>query len=442
MLQAYSTEIYPDDQYDSTLLASHDPIAHGKSGPMDWLLALYLFTVAALEATSYYYLSTYLAYIIFSVFIISFNYGQVVRIPGLWILIGFIVWMFFVALLAQYRTMALIGSWYITKILLASFIFMARCNSLNRLYLYLKAIILGAMFIALSGAILGYTAVAKGYEAQKGLTSHTNALGIALFSGIVCSLILLPSAGKIWKLIIWSYFAAALIAVLASASRGATVACAIAVFMYFALEHILHLKRNIKIALPAVALTAFIPWLAVKMFPYSPLILKMSKLIYGGREATSGRLDIYRHAWSMFLDKPFQGYGAGTYLAYTGFSYTHTTVLEVLVAAGILGFVLYYAFYVYAWVLLSKLVKIYRDDTKIRKTLNACRSALLSIAAYGAFTVVIYQKGATILIACMVGLTARWITQLKHDQQVSLDELYNEQPRQEYAQEELWEPTS
>lgn len=428
--EAEMMEMSPEESYwDDTSAACAMPPFQDigpRAGLVDWLLALYLVTVAALQATAIYKYSTYLAYIVFAAFAVSLfftastnrSYGQVLSMPGFWLLVCFIMWGFGVIPFVEdrLRLVALVGARYVTQIHVVALVFIMRCDSFSKFFLYLKAIIVGAFVMALSGAVLGYSVAAGSSGSQLGLATHENAFGIALYVGLIASLILFPMANRRWKILIWVYFAGAFMSLLISASRGATVAFFLAVLAYFVLEHLRHLKSNLKLVIPAIVVIILVPVVAVKYFPYSPLVLKMTRLFYGDPEATSGRLEIYEHAWSMFLSNPIKGWGLGTYRAHSQFSYTHTTFLEILVALGVLGFIFYYGFYFYTWIVLSRLKKIYETDNAMRKLLNACRAVLLAVAAYGAFTVVIYQKGTTFIIACMLGMAFRLYRQLKQHQ--------------------------
>ena len=414
----YSSHAYlVADEDDTVLPPEQDFPIWGKTGVVDWLLALYLVAVGAMTATPIWYVSTYIAYGVALAFVFTLDYGRAVRIPSFWLFVGLAVWLFVTASRSLYPFVSMNAAWYIIKIIVFSLILMARCTSLSRLIFYLKATIIGMLTLAVCGAIMGYPAAVQGGAAVMGLTTEENAFGVVLFTGLLVGMVLLPCVGKKWKVLVWIYFVAAFVSLLASASRGASMACFMAVVTYFILEHIRYIRQNLTTIIPMFMLIIGVPIIAVRLFPHALLVQRLSTLYYEGRAATSGRLDIYEHAWGLFLSHKFFGIGPGMYRAHSVFVYTHTTFLEFLVTTGILGFVLYYACYLHAWLLLGRLLRAFKQSNRLRKLLNSCRSVLIATVIFGAFLPVHYEKGLSFLLAIIIGFAARCCWQLKQYQQ-------------------------
>jgi len=56
------------------------------------------------------------------------------------------------------------------------------------------------------------------------------------------------------------------------------------------------------------------------------------------------RFDLVNTALAKFLDNPFFGNGASTFIYYSDFVYTHSSHMEILFAFGIFGFLFFYSF--------------------------------------------------------------------------------------------------
>ena len=324
----------------STINAFHAPYpallfekryAAGATSVFDWLLALFLLCVASFQATDYWYVSTYVAYTLPVAFILPFlirPYATVVRIPAFWAMLCFLVWIYLAALVSPHRELAMAHTWYITKVWLIALLAIASCGTYKQLVLYLKAILLGAFVLALSGAVLGYATVQGGGARVEGLAQQANAFGTSLFHGMLAGIILFAYVGRTWKLIIGLYCGAAFMAMLASGSRGAAFATVVALLIYVWLQYCRQPWRKARAVLPAVIVIIAPVLVAVKMFPDSPLVTRFTELIEGRVGATSGRWDIYRHAWELFLSHPFRGTGMGTFRAYSQYVYTHSTFFD------------------------------------------------------------------------------------------------------------------
>lgn len=374
-----------------------------------------LFSVAALDATEYWYVSAYIVYATLPIIVISGMFrpiGTVVRIAPFWVMLALLAWMYVVSVLSSERRLALGHMWFVTKIWSIALLLIATSTNYKQLALYLKAIVLGALITAGGGALVGFSAAQLGGERVVGITRQTNAFGTALLHGLLAGIILFPYAGKRWKIVVGVYMIAAFVAMLASGSRGAAAAALVAFVAYAVLEHVGRAWKK-PVAMISAGVTIVAPFLlAAWLFPRSPLVTRSADLITGRTGATSGRWEIYQQSWELFLSHPFLGTGMGTYRAYGSFVYTHTTFFDLLVGGGVLAFVLYYALYVYAWRKLTILARIYAGDPRWRKTFNAWRAALIAMVAHGAFAPVYFHKIPCYLIAAVTGFAFRHLWEL------------------------------
>ena len=397
----------------STALAMHPALP--RMGIFEWCIAAFLFGVAALEATEYWYLSTYIAYATLPIVLIGAMLrpiGTVVRIPVFWLMLCFLVWSYLVSTLAEEQRLALANTWYMTKVWLVALVLAATTFQYKQVTLYLKAILLGALVCAVIGAVLGYATARAGGERVLGITRQPNAFGTTLFHGLLAAMILYPSTTPKWKTIIGLYVSAAFVALLGSGSRGAAVAALTALVAYALLEPLGHCRTRPIALLRAVAMICVPLLLATWAFPASPLVSRIGELLEGGHGATSGRWEIYEQAWDLFRSHTMLGLGMGTFSAYSSVAYTHTTFLDLLVGGGVPAFLLYYGLYERVWKGLTRLVKTGNRTPRWRRTLNAWRSALVALIVHGAFTAVQFQKIPTYLIAMMAGFVFRYSWEL------------------------------
>jgi O-antigen ligase len=408
MEQDYSTDLYfPEQDAYQPLLMESVPVGKDKIGIIDWIFALYLTATAGTTSTPYWYIPAYLGYFAMFIFIFSLNYGGVSRNPGFWLVAALILWTWITTAMSDYTAGSTVGAWYHTKINVAGLMFMGRCTSYRKFIFFLKSMVIGVAILAIAGAIMGYSSATEGRETvETGIGGQRNAYGAVLFAGVVAGQIIFPVVSKKWKMFIWIYFAAVAVTLLASGSRGATVSCCVIFLSYYILEHVRYIGKNLKIIIPATIIVMGTPFLIIKLFPHAILVERMLEIVYSGvEEGSSGRTDIIRHAWGLFLDHPFWGVGTGMYIAYSpvGYVYTHTTYLEFLVASGVPGFLFYYSFFLFIWIMLTRLVKIYKTEDHYRKLFNAGRAALLANIAYGSFYLMHTQKVVVFVFACIIG---------------------------------------
>lgn len=379
----------------------------------DLMMAVYLAGVAALQSTAYWYYTTYFAYAVAAVFVLSLRRVDFLQMAGFWMTVFLLGWMWLTAGLSAYPQAAIPAVWYMAKIVIMGLLILVMCRTYKQLSLYMRAYLIGALIAAAAGAVMGYAAVAETGERLVGIATHENAFGSAIFHGTLAGLILLPMANWFWKLVIWLYYAAGFVSILASGSRGAAVAILVALGAYVFLEYIRNLRANLKILVPVLLVAAAIPIVAVVWFPHSSLVVRMTAWLSGERGADSGRIDIYRHVWEMFVSSPVLGYGLGTFRFHSRYVYTHSAGLELLVSGGLPATVLYYGFCVLVWRALRRLLRLYTDAPKVRKMLNACLASVIAIVAHGVFAVVIYHKLPMFLMCAILGLAVRHLAECR-----------------------------
>ena len=88
----------------------------------------------------------------------------------------------------------------------------------------------------------------------------------------------------------------------------------------------------------------------------------------GGMQTDINRQNMIKYGWTIFQERPVFGYGIDNYQIMNGsvsfeYVYSHNNFIEMLVNLGLIGFVVYYSFYL---LLIYKLWVIKGDATKLR----------------------------------------------------------------------------
>jgi len=416
---AYGEQYYQEDALHAELPAG-SPAAyawHGRAGLLDWSLALYVLAVAALQGTAWWRYSTYIAYGVFVLFFLQFRLGHSERMPELWLFAGLAVWTVITMAFSDYVVQSRGTTWYRSKVYVMGLIFLIRIDSVGKARLCLRMLFLGAAFLTLASAFIGFATTPGSGERAVGIATQANRFGYTLSDGILVGLILLPMVGRLWKSAIMLYFCIAGIALLASGSRSSALAASSGIVAFFVLEHVRNIRANLKIILPVALAIAAVPVIAVTYFPYSPLVVRTMALLGGDIATVRARMWMYSHAWSVFLDHPLLGIGPGTYYFYTGgkFVYTHTTPMELLAGGGIIMFLLFYITLLVTWLRLGKLVRVLRHERRMRRFINGFRAAIVGLMVHGFFRVMTSGKVPIILFCLMAGLSARLMQALREE---------------------------
>jgi O-antigen ligase len=395
----------------------------GRTTVFDWSVAAFLLCVAALQPTSYYYTSTQVAYFVALLFVVTLvirpSRAALPLIPFI-TMVSLLMWLVVTAGLSPHRDVTLVSAWYVVKVWVMGLLILVFCRDYRQVALYLKAIVLGSFVLSVSGAVLGYPTVTLGGERIEGIAEQVNAFGASLLHGILAGIALFPHVGKLWKTIIVLYLVAAFIAMLASGSRGAAAAALTALGAYALIEYSGFLVRRPWVILPAVALVVGPVLVALRFFPDAPLVDRFAALLEGRYGATSDRVLIYEHGWALFKQHPFLGHGVGSFRVYTRWVYTHSTFLDLLLAGGVLAFLLYYSLFAYAWLLLRRLAKLYAKQVRARRTFNAWKAVLAGLIVHGAFTGVYFQKIPVCLMAALLGFVVAHAAAVKRSQRAGV----------------------
>ena len=272
-----------------------------------------------------------------------------------------------------------VGKYFIETIpalitLSAIVLFVRTKDKFNKL---LVVIILACLVTAISGLFV----FRQGRAA--GLTGNANLLAYNCFVGLFILLSFYKANSsylkKFYNFIIGLTF---LVSFSSAASRGATIGLLVAVFVV--------LWKFIK--KPTHLLLAVI--LCVLFFYVAPDIFwqRMSYIpmpghdIYNTIQSETGvRMWMYKRGWELFLEKPIYGWGAFSFPTVSGSRIPwvmHSWYLAMLCETGIIGFILYIAFFISIYMNIKKAIKNKIWDTSFSYYYLAL---CLGIAAAGIF---------------------------------------------------------
>jgi O-antigen ligase len=388
-----------------------------RPGVVDWLFAIYLTLYTC--TGKYYFIANYYFIFLLVLLIVSGRSYGVERLPEFWIILGLVVWNYITAFLSEYFDLSMTMAWYETKIYGGYFVFLTICNSLPKLRTFLFMQILGAFIVAVIGAVGGYSVAESGGERTAAFEAEPNAGGWIITYAIIASLIVWPTTKKFWKTFALAFFGFATIALLASGSRGSSIAAFSAAVFYFLLEHVGSFRANWKIFLPA-AITITLPFIvAVAFFPNSPLVMRMRVTLSGSHEdvAMAGRDTLIAEAFGFFKQHPIFGIGVGAYSGYTGGRAVaaHNAYMELLSTTGIVGFVLYFSMVGFAFMRLRRMSRYFAENHALRKMFKAAQAGVLALMVLGLFNEVNLRTTPNMQLAMLIGFSARLLWALKHD---------------------------
>jgi len=396
-----------------------DDISGRRMRLIGWLMALYLLAVGALQATHYWRISTYIAYAIPFILLMQLRTNRASHIPELWVFAGMIAWVVVSTATSAYKLASLLTAWYLTKIYVMAMFLIILSDSLPKLLVFMRAIVLGATVVVLVGVVVGLPSVIAGGERIGGIADNPNASAAAVLFGSLAGLIILPFSGKLWKIFVWAYLGLALIAVLSTGTRTAVVCMVAVVLAYVLFEYGRHMREHWKVVLPIVLILVLIPYVAIRYFGESPALRRMAELLSelerGRGAASDARLEIYLHGWGVFLAHPLFGIGTGCYRFYGAAAHTHTTFLELLVTNGVPGFLLYVALMGFLWFRLRRLVRIFRHDRRMRNGLNGARAFLVGLGVHGMLATTYQSKYAMFILAVLIGYSARLMHAIREE---------------------------
>lgn len=166
---------------------------------------------------------------------------------------------------------------------------------------------------------------------------------------------------------------------------------------------------NYKIIFRVAAACALIVLLLYLMMNVKPLYRVIGQRLESMMEyiqSDSGDYSMYarnlfiQYAQQFFLEKPFIGAGVSTFIRKLGaeigmYAYAHNNYYEILVGVGLIGFSIYYSFYVYLLAKLSKMVFRFGDD---RAKILLVMLVSIMICEYG---IVLYYSVYAIVFLCL-----------------------------------------
>lgn len=149
-------------------------------------------------------------------------------------------------------------------------------------------------------------------------------------------------------------------------SRGGFLAIFVPMMIYYVhniFSSLFKIKLQMAVIYKLFILVVGIFFLLSYLLENSPLISSFLKTRLETASQGSGRFEIWANGFSLFIDNPFFGVGWYNFLNYNinyfdRFNYAHNTFLEVLVELGMVGFVIYLAFWALILTRISKLAMI------------------------------------------------------------------------------------
>lgn len=189
-----------------------------------------------------------------------------------------------------------------------------------------------------------------------------------------------------------------LIAIILSFSRGAYISVVIGVIFWFFISK--NKMMKIKFLL-GILICTFVLFCFSDVLPFNPFSFIINRFVSFGKDGGSGRFTIWMNALNAFKSNPITGIGINSILKYNLANYSravyvHNSLLEVLVETGIVGFIIYFVFWISLFIYSIRVKLIDQRATYIFTTLIAmfiqmnALSILYNEAFY--FTVVILYR--------------------------------------------------
>lgn len=380
-------------------------------GAADYLVALYLLLVAALDPTLWWTIPNYVfgaALVVLALRVAQTGLisEAVLRDPVVWMAAALVAWLYTCAFMSPHPTQARIATEYQAKVLLIGVVVLAGVSRVPRLKLWLAAFVLGA-------AGLAWGTVATTFEAgllegirSTGLARQENALGQAMVSGLAAAVLLMPLVRRPARRLVVLQIAALLLTLLISGSRGAAISAITMLLTYVVLEQLPRLRRY-SLRLAIAAMVGFVLLgIAGSILSNAPVVARLQAMLDSGLSSITGdaRWEIYTHSWGLFLQNMTFGVGLGNYQFYNpAYVYTHTTFLELLVGGGIIAGFLYYLIVAVAFVRCCRAARRHKANVPYRVFFHAAAAVVVGIAVQGAFSLAFQSKHFTILLFLVAG---------------------------------------
>ena len=374
-----------------------------RAGVVEWAILIYAMSMALLQSTTMWYVSTYLAYGVTLLFLIFIRFHRYTITPEAILTILLIAWLWVVSAGTPYPNVAKPAWAYYSKVLVMMIIVSMRVNSLAKIRAILKGVLVGGILI--SSSTVFYRRMMTRYSSRElGLSQEPNALGNIIIGTLIASVLLYPQVKKSWRILIIVGYGFLLVATMRTGSRQVLAVWAALAAGYVCTEHLRYLKRNAVKIIPVVLGIGIVVVLISTVFRDSPLGVR----IFSDTSVSSeDRWKLIVASWNLFLEYPMMGIGCGCLRFHLWQVYTHTSYLDLLVEGGFIPLVLYLLMIAALWFRLSGLKRVYRHDDQLRKFLSGGQATVIAILAAGLFAPVHVSKLLTLLLGCLIGFSFR-----------------------------------
>lgn len=189
---------------------------------------------------------------------------------------------------------------------------------------------------------------------------NSNRIGLYLTISALCAFYLAQEKNKKVFYILFPIFG---FVIMLTGSRKAFLMLLIGVALLFYLNKVKTISKKV-LSIPIVIVILVLGfYLAINVpFLYEILGHRVESMISLLTSSESGldysskiRSEMIETGKALFVDRPFMGYGIGSYSKLSGFGvYSHNNYIELLVGLGIIGTVLYYSIIIYIIIKLFK----------------------------------------------------------------------------------------
>ncbi len=201
---------------------------------------------------------------------------------------------------------------------------------------------------------------------------------------------------QVWRVILLGYFPAGLLAVVLTASRGGVLTAMVALAGAGVLLVWHHPRRTVAGILISPLLLGLM-WLLIPTAPLERLATIPDQLRNGD---LNQRVNIWDAGWRSFVEAPWLGHGAGTFVTATGLATgatAHDTALSLLVESGLIGMAL----------ALALLVVLAREAMKTRGSLRVGLCTLLAVWGVASLVGTLDETRMTWLLFGIIALAGR-----------------------------------
>jgi hypothetical protein len=331
----------------------------------------------------------------------------------LWILLG--------AVLSQFRELSLLSAFFVVKIQFVAIVVALRCSSFRRMRFYLAIAGIGTAFLVVPAM---FSAKYMAYDARlAGGPGDPNALGaISVCSFVAWMSLLFLNKGRLRWILCPVMAAVSLYVMILTASRGAFFAILFSLALgswYVWRRGNLRTKMLLSVALLVMAILGFVATrhlLVTERVARLLVALGFNIKSVSSLGGTSGRVDIAKMAIEIFYQYPIMGAGWGTFPAYTGRTYSHTTLFDLLYATGVVGTFLYYFVVFSAWFVLRKAKKLAANNPEIVLGVNICQVVIVTQLVAGLSLPTEQSKFQAVLTGIWLGIAwhvRTWIKEQK-----------------------------